>query len=529
MKKYNLQKIVLSSVISSLICGSVSANTTTYTITGDDSGSPRNNALLKANLHVNSPSRQSIYVWATTPGILPGEFCYSPSSGWTPSIVDQKDGTLANGKAHCQEPAGVFASSKSATVDIFSTGMNISDPMFDNAMVYVGVGSGVSVAAGGGLINNEYSNVYTVGSGIPKPPANQCPDPTTIWDITIKQCVPINTPCVLPKVMQNNVCTTPPPPSRCTNPIFPYYDTTTNLCYGAPIGSPNYQCVGGTSGNIYYNSTDKMCHYQPQKQSDCTDPNKPSYDPQSFTCNAIIPTVSTSPLSTIATGAGLDLSSLQKISIAHYTDIFTLPQLRTTGGECTNQHMLTKAWSTCVAWDLNPFGGHLGECTSLAKGDATYTCDTYSPLVTQKKVMNCDWYLNLPIGTSVQVSADALKDVALLQDMFKKIKKHLEDAVAITLAESSVSATLAGFSSYGIGAVPTFIATFSAAIGPNIENAITATFGDWTALANAQNLTDLRNVDTGEVGGLVWDLSQLKSLPINNDNVSESCGWSDWH
>ena len=118
--------------------------------------------------------------------------------------------------------------------------------------------------------------------------------------------------------------------------------------------------------------------------------------------------------------------------------------------------------------------------------------------------MNCDWYLNLPIGTSVQVSADALKDVALLQDMFKKIKKHLEDAVAITLAESSVSATLAGFSSYGIGAVPTFIATFSAAIGPNIENAITATFGDWTALANAQNLTDLRNVDTGEVGGLIY-------------------------
>jgi hypothetical protein len=150
-------KLLLASVMSSLLCGSIPAYA--YNVTWNSFNSPRNNAKLDVYIDGDAPSNELIYVWTSVKNV--GEFCYSPPGGttpvtWTPAIPTQPGGTVVDGTAKCPVSAGRMGNSKDgshATVHILN-GQDLSHPVSNGAMFYVGVGS-----SSGGV------KIYTVPEG----------------------------------------------------------------------------------------------------------------------------------------------------------------------------------------------------------------------------------------------------------------------------------------------------------------------------------------------------------------------------
>lgn len=110
---------------------------TSFSIQGNTSNSTRNSTKLRAEI-AGPASTNAVYVWASVQAL--GEFCYSPTSGWTLPIIDIAGGSLASGKnAHCQEPAGFLngsASGASANIDILN-GADLSAAVFEKTRVFV--------------------------------------------------------------------------------------------------------------------------------------------------------------------------------------------------------------------------------------------------------------------------------------------------------------------------------------------------------------------------------------------------------
>lgn len=164
--KINYKKLLLTSTMSALFCGSSLAATKYYTISGYDFGSSRSNAKLEANVSYYASSEAAIFVWAK---LKDGrEFCFDPSNLWTQTIVNQPNGIIEAGGARCQYSAGKMVTSSissgkggaqfnaNAKINILQ-GMDLSDPIFDDTMVYVGISD-----SEGYVDKTEYKDIYKV-------------------------------------------------------------------------------------------------------------------------------------------------------------------------------------------------------------------------------------------------------------------------------------------------------------------------------------------------------------------------------
>lgn len=222
--------------------------------------------------------------------------------------------------------------------------------------------------------------------------------------------------------------------------------------------------------------------------------------------------MNTTSLANLAATQNIDVSGMQKIHIANYTDPFTFPQTKATGGECTHQHKVTDDVILCNSWNTNIFSGHFGECTgTYVAVSATYACDTWSPIETWRKVMNCDVYLNLPMAESVSLKVVQGAVSSVVQSGVDFAKQQITNAILVTLGEAGVASAVAGFGTVGTGAAPAFAATFSTQIIPNLEIAKTAIITYF-----------------GGMTGMVVD--KIPMPKISKDNVEFSCGWDkDWH
>lgn len=121
-----------------------------------------------------------VYVWATVNNM--GEFCYSETSGWETSNANTKYGALVNVKTRCgvsarvtkdiraldfkpgiatsgtfQEPSDLSKIYPDIDLPILKE-MNISDSIFDNAKIYVGIGTSNEII--------QYQQIYEVGRGV---------------------------------------------------------------------------------------------------------------------------------------------------------------------------------------------------------------------------------------------------------------------------------------------------------------------------------------------------------------------------
>ena len=115
----------------------------------------------------------------------------------------------------------------------------------------------------------------------------------------------------------------------------------------------------------------------------------------------------------------------------------------------------------------------------------------------------------MPLGTNTIISEtkDAVQSV--INDAINFAKSAIVTAVTSSLADSAVAAIAAGFASEGIGAGPTFLATLE------------ATMPTYLGTAQASIVTYLKTVPTVQ-------LEQIIMPKLTTDQITESCGWSDW-
>lgn len=189
------------------------------------------------------------------------------------------------------------------------------------------------------------------------------------------------------------------------------------------------------------------------------------------------------------------------VSVAHYTDPLTAPQVR--GGGCIHQHLVTKAIKACDTWNWK------GQCThQYVVTAATYACDTWGPAY--KRYMNCDYYAHVKSDfymlTQNQFVDKILKTFA--KDIVDFSITRLEDAVKLTIAESTVAAAGAAIYTEGVGAIPAFVGTFEVEIKPNLVYAMTKI---------SDHVIHLDFIDS--VSGA--------NAPVKVDE-KPACGWGNW-
>ena len=336
------------------------------------------------------------------------------------------------------------------------------------------------------ILHDEGLTSYWLSQANCQQPSCQLPNPST--KTQTQACPSVQTGTIT----QTSTATCPSPTG---NPVWGAWVTSSNTC-GISCQLPNpatrtqtQVCPSGQTGTITQTST-ATC------PSPTGNPVWSDWVSSSNTCRT------QETLQQAAAKAGISLS--QKMPIGHYTDLLTLPQTKT---ECTHQHEVTPAIVLCNAWNTDIFSGHFGECTNTyVAASATYACDTWA---SYKKVMNCDWYINMPLGTNTIISEtkDAVQSV--INDAINFAKSAIVTAVTSSLADSAVAAIAAGFASEGIGAGPTFLATLE------------ATMPTYLGTAQASIVTYLKTVPTVQ-------LEQIIMPKLTTDQITESCGWSDW-
>ncbi|MEI6744388.1 MAG: hypothetical protein WCL34_00390 [Methylococcaceae bacterium] len=196
-----------------------------------------------------------------------------------------------------------------------------------------------------------------------------------------------------------------------------------------------------------------------------------------------------------------------KVSIAHYTDILTPPQIKV--GSCTHQHVVTPETKVCDTWNWKLQCTHTHVLTS-----ATYACDTWGP--SQKRFMNCDFYAHVQPDFYMLTNNDKASYVTqiIVNDILNYSKAKVTDAVNLTLAESVVSGTTAGLGTSVTGpaaigvAIGAFVTAFNTTIGPNV------------------GIAKVLIVDHITHGDFVDSISGINA-PVTVDS-KPACGWGNW-
>jgi hypothetical protein len=239
-------------------------------------------------------------------------------------------------------------------------------------------------------------------------------------------------------------------------------------------------------------------------------------------CPVVTPTV-TQTLAQLGSVNSVTTNEIDHILVAHYTDPLSI-KTKGTGGECTHTYdtglpnlaSCKTSYDSCASKWYGPFGTWGCVPGTTTKCDTIKSCDTWSPLETWKQVMNCEWYIDAPVSSSMRIQVTQAQTAynTFMASFVTKFKQEIQSAIQTALVESAVSAAVAAFPTAGTGAAPTFVTVFGYAV--NIETA--------KAVLRVKEWIDI-NKPVIEAGvGLV-----NSAFPVlSTNNLRESCGWSDW-
>ena len=281
---------------------------------------------------------------------------------------------------------------------------------------------------------------------------------------------------------QNDSVTVNPDPllptvSLTASPMTADYNGSTTLQWSSTDAT---SCSSNFSGNTGTSGSKQLSGLTSTQTYTLTCAGNGGSTSKSVTVTVKAKPNTTYTLAQLASQTGVSLDSIQRIRLANATDPFTLPQTKT-------------------------------ECIHMASLLGAKWCDGYA---TFKKVMNCEWYLNVPIGNSMSVSVDVANAQAsfnaLTKNLVDRIKSEILAAIGETLVQSGVASAIAGIPSGGAAAGPTFVSVFGVSINVTTARHILNVV-DWmkTAMAGAQFVN-----------------SAFPTLTANN--IEQSCGWSEW-
>ena len=220
----------------------------------------------------------------------------------------------------------------------------------------------------------------------------------------------------------------------------------------------------------------------------------------------IAPNSDNKTLEQLGVANGISTSEIDHILVSHYTDLFTAPKTRR--GPCTHTYQVTAAVKACDRWNWS------GKCTHVyVVTKATYACDTWA---TEKKVMNCDWYLDAPVSSSMRFQVDKAQTAynTFIASLVTKVKEEIKSAINTALLDGAVAAAVAALPSAGTASPATFEAVFGYAINAEMVKKVLA-IREWI-LINTPVLES-----AVEFTGSAFPV-------LTKDNLHQSCGWSPW-
>lgn len=201
-------------------------------------------------------------------------------------------------------------------------------------------------------------------------------------------------------------------------------------------------------------------------------------------------------------------SELDHILVGHYTDTYTLPKTKT---ECSHQHQVTPAVKLCNRWNIN------GKCTGTYTATAaTYACDTW---VSYKSVMNCDWYIDAPVGDSMRftVKKAQIKYNSVTATLVKNVKKEMQVATQNALIDATVLAASTAAFGAPSASPAVFVLGFNLTIPIEIAKAV----------GQIKKLVDLYNRNKPLLDEQIGFIDSAFPI-LTSDNLNKSCGWSTW-